>query len=264
MLPVIIICIAVAAFFLASRSIPGLMRKLGRAVGGLRRGLDDPGALLAKHERTIGQILAARAVARHGADPDTDLARKVRGILLRLDGAARTGPKPRSFPKLSYLLLAGGEPNASAGLGGVVTVHRPLIGILDGDEELAAVLAHEVAHVACGHIHARVVTALATRAGTALATGGRSLIFRKVADAAEGALLAGYSRAVEDEADAEALGILARAGFDPTALIRVLERLAAIEGRGGPALAIFRSHPRPEERIAAIRRRLGRAPHGSG
>ncbi|MBN1420625.1 MAG: M48 family metallopeptidase [Planctomycetes bacterium] len=255
---IIIACIAIAALFLASRSIPGLMGKLGRAIGGLRRGIEDPAALLAKHERAIGQMLAARTVARHGADPDPDLARKVRGILLRLDEAARRGPRRPEFPRLSYVLLAGGEPNASAGLGGVITVHRPLIGILGGDDELAAVLAHEVAHIACGHIHARVMTALATRAGTAIASGGRSLIFRKVADAAEGALLAGYSRAVEDEADAEALGILARAGFDPSALIRVLERLAALEGRGGPGLAIFRSHPRPEERIATIRRRLER------
>ena len=255
---VVIACIAIVALFLGSRSIPGAMRALGRAIGKIRRGLEDPAALFAKEERRIGQILAARSIARHGADPDADLARRVRGILLRLDGAARAGPKRREFPRLSYVILAGGEPNASAGLGGVVTIHRGLIEILGGDEELAAVLAHEVAHIACGHIHQRVLAALAARAGMAIATGGRSLAVRRIADAAEGALLAGYSRAVEEEADAEAAGILARAGFDPSALIRVLERLGAIEGRAGPA-AIFRSHPRPEERIAALRRRIGPA-----
>jgi len=67
----------------------------------------------------------------------------------------------------------------------------------------------------------------------------------------------GYSRSAEKEADLAAVDILKRAGYDPNALVRMLQVMENLLEPGGPGFG--KTHPDPEDRIASIREAPGSA-----
>ncbi|MBB04484.1 MAG: peptidase M48 [Pseudooceanicola sp.] len=126
-------------------------------------------------------------------------------------------------------------------------------------EELASVIAHELGHVALNHTRRRLIdfsgqNAMRTALGMVLSRlvpgiGGW------IATMLTSLLAARISRGDEYEADAYAAALLTRAeiGVDPQ--IRLFEKLASLtDSQGGAAPAWLLSHPKPEERIAAIRK----------
>jgi predicted Zn-dependent protease len=147
--------------------------------------------------------------------------------------------------------------NAFAAPGGTVVVTTRLIQALGGAEELAAVLAHEVAHVALRHPVEGLMTRLSSGALLALIAGDGSALSQAMQVAGElGAL--SHSRAEEAEADQAAAKLLADAGVSPRALARALDSM----GRGGPkglGASFLSTHPAPAERRAQIERLAARA-----
>jgi putative metalloprotease len=130
-------------------------------------------------------------------------------------------------------------------------------------EEMASVVAHELGHVALGHIRRRMIDMTGQNAlFVALAT----LLARFipgigwiVAQAITTMLAAGLSRKAEHEADAYASALLVKAGIGTAAqksLFRKLTGLTGSQGEGAPDW--LRSHPRTEERIARIEAREAR------
>jgi len=122
--------------------------------------------------------------------------------------------------------------------------------------ELAAVIAHEIGHVALGHIDRRkkawqVEMAAKAAAGFFLPGALRGLIGTVVQYVSK-ALHMGLSRRDEYEADAFAVALMQRAGFDPRASVTLLEKLDRMgDGRSAP-IAWLASHPANEKRIAAV------------
>ena len=159
--------------------------------------------------------------------------------------------------------------NAAALPGGQMIVfeglYDPKKGLVKDEDELAAVIAHEIAHVNCRHSTERLskmmtAAALAEVAAVVasandeddLATGIRALF-------AVGTVLMipMYSRADEYEADRVGMFYMAKAGFDPRAAPRIWNR--ALEeskekgkGGGGLALNIFNTHPTDEKRFQEL------------
>jgi len=142
--------------------------------------------------------------------------------------------------------------NAMAFPGGIVVITRGLYALLTSEDELAAVLAHEIAHVNRRHqwkvIQQQKLVALA---GDAVARSDPGRSAAVVADLGTKLIARGLDKSAEFEADRDGTVIAARAGYDSSALIAVMERLKALKTGADTAL-LFSTHPSPEARIAAL------------
>lgn len=125
------------------------------------------------------------------------------------------------------------------------------------DEELASVIAHELGHVAMGHMRRRMIDFTGQNAVfvmlSALLNRFLPIIGIWIANLISTALMARLSRRDEFEADAYASALLIKAGIGTgpqKSLFRKLGALTRNAGQGIPAWLM--SHPRTEERIAAI------------
>jgi len=144
--------------------------------------------------------------------------------------------------------------NAFAAPGGVVVVYSGLIRAAGSSEELAGVLAHEVAHAELRHTLRGVVKSLGLRALVALVLGDISgSVF---ADAATRLTELRFSRDAEREADAEGLQRLVAARIDPAGMIRFYEKLAAEQRLSPPP--ILSTHPATGERFDSLRLEVSR------
>jgi predicted Zn-dependent protease len=162
-------------------------------------------------------------------------------------------------------LLNSSVNNAFAIPGGYVYVTRQLMALMNDEAELAAVLGHEVAHVAARHSAKRQSTA---QRNSILGVLGQVLVGAVAGDSQIGGLLnkgigtgtqlltLGYSRGQETEADDLGVRYLARAGYDPAALSTMLRSLAAqtsldqqIAGDAKSVPAWASTHPDPGARV---------------
>lgn len=148
--------------------------------------------------------------------------------------------------------------NAFAMAGGKVGVYTGLFKILDNDDQLASVLAHEIGHVAAKHVNERLSQEMAIQGGGILVsgvmatTGAASLSTSAILDAyglTTGVGARSFDRGKEKEADHIGIMYMARAGYNPEAAIRVIEKLEEATA-GTPAPPVFLStHPSNPERI---------------
>ncbi len=153
------------------------------------------------------------------------------------------------------------EVNAFALPGGKIGVYTGLLKVTQNEDQLAAVIGHEVSHVLAGHSNERVSQQAATNAGLqvasiALGDGGIA------GEAAMGALGLGaqygillpFSRAHETEADLLGLDLMSKAGFDPRQAVNLWENMSRQGGDKPPEFAS--THPADATRIQQIRERL--------
>lgn len=150
--------------------------------------------------------------------------------------------------------------NAFALPGGKIGVHRGLLLVADDQDQLATVIGHEMAHVLEGHANERVSAEFfATQLSGALATlanpsDPRHAILLEALGAGRQAGLLQYSRTHESEADLRGLDLMARAGFDPAASVRLWRTMAMISPSSKPEL--LSTHPAPETRIRELAARV--------
>jgi predicted Zn-dependent protease len=177
---------------------------------------------------------------------------------------ATTEPQPFTY---RFSIVKNDELNAFAVPGGYIYIHSAVLAQAGDLDELAGVLAHEVAHVKQRHIaRAQAEQGLTSYATLAAIIAGMAAGDPKVAAAvttiATGinvGLQLKYSRAHEAEADREGIGYLIRTGFDPRGLVRFLERIAATQrGPGAEIPPYLYSHPAVVERIDDNRRQIAR------
>lgn len=144
--------------------------------------------------------------------------------------------------------------NAFAAPGGYVVVTTGLLGALRGPDELAAVLAHEISHVARRHTTRGLFARLGVRALFALLAGDQSGL-GPLLNAAGTLGELSYSRNDETEADEGAAQLLARAGVNPASLDRALGSIAgAAGGAGRMDLAFLSTHPSTAGRREHVRK----------
>lgn len=149
-------------------------------------------------------------------------------------------------------------PNAFSIPGGYVYVTYDLFDFIQSDDELAGILAHEIAHVI--HNHALKQTRDNTK--FTLLTILAVLLTREPDVAILGkfttiTLLNQYSRKYEEEADLTAINLLVKAGYNPVGFLTFLERLYVREMfRPSVELGIFQTHPETESRINYVRDKL--------
>ena len=148
--------------------------------------------------------------------------------------------------------------NAVSLPGGYVYVFKNLVDVADTDDELAAVLAHEVAHIVARHQIKRLQAIWGYSILSLLSAQASDGDFAKGTQLAYASLMMDYAQ--EDELLADRLGAryAKRAGYDPNGMVRFLERLRERQ-RQEPSQpkAYFRTHPYYGARVKATKEELG-------
>lgn len=214
-----------------------------------------------EQEYYIGRAVGATILAQYSpytvAGPTDYLNLLGRALSLASD-------RPETFGGYHFLILDSEEINAFAAPGGLIFVSRGLLACADSEDTVAAILAHEIAHVVEQHglqaiKKARVTSALTSVAIASAQTAGSNELAKlttvfedSIGDITSTLVNSGYSRAFEKEADLMAVEILKRVGYDPNALVRMLEVMEVRLKPGGPDFA--KTHPEPAVRIAEIRK----------
>ena len=152
------------------------------------------------------------------------------------------------------------QVNAYALSDGYIYVNRGLLLYLESEDQLAAVIGHEIGHVVADHHGKRATTDFLGRAAGiagAMVTGRYELM--ELSHATTMALIAGYGRENELEADQIGANLIARAGYNPLALLEVLQVLKdqslfakEVLGERGSYHGLFSTHPRSDKRLHDI------------
>jgi len=163
--------------------------------------------------------------------------------------------------------------NAFALPGGFVFVNRGAVEAADNEAQLAAVMAHELSHVALRHGTNQVTKARYAQLGTGVLSvaggilgGAAGAAASGVGQFAAGSLLLRYSRGAETQADVMGTQVLYDSGYDPRAMAAFFENLNASEAAGKAPPEFFSDHPNPDhriERVDAEIKKLGGAPKGA-
>lgn len=211
-----------------------------------------------EEEYYIGRAVAASIFSKYAPYDNRDL----NSYLNKLgQGLALYSSRPEIFAGYRFIGLSSDEVNAFATPGGHILIARGLLRLVQSEDELAAVLAHEIAHVALGHglssVQGAKITQIASEfaidAGNAV--GGNAAAFTSVfgdsiADLARTLIISGYSQTYEFQADLEARNILAAAGYDPNALSRLISRLPSRNQEHPVGFAA--THPEPISRLESL------------
>ncbi len=148
--------------------------------------------------------------------------------------------------------------NAASLPGGYVYVFKELLKVADTDDELAAVLGHEVGHIVARHGIKRLQAIWGYNILSVLAQGTGNPDFARGAQTAYLSILSGYSQ--EDELLADKLGTryAKRAGYNSEAMLSFLKKLRNKYKKDKPRpMSYFRTHPYFSERVKATKEELG-------
>ena len=212
-----------------------------------------------EQEYYIGRAVAATVFSEYRAYNDK---KSNDYINLLGTGLAYVSDRPETFRGYHFQVLDSEEINAFAAPGGLITVSRGLLRCARSEDEVAAILAHEIGHVVMEHGLKAIKTSRLTSAltSTALAAGQTlapqelqeltATFGDSIGDITNTLINSGYSRAQESEADHQAVVILERAGYDRKALVRMLEVMETKLTPGGMDFA--KTHPDPDERIRDV------------
>ena len=220
-------------------------------------GRTEMAVLSAAEERKLGDEEAEKVEAGMGLVSDPAL-----GAYIQAVGDRVAKQSPRQDVTYTFKIVNQPEPNAFALPNGNIYVSRGLLALINSEDELAGVLAHEVVHVAARHTVRSANVAVATsplRIATGIAGLAAGIIAPRVGegimdlgDVATEAFMAPYGRSQEREADDVGVDLAARAGYNPTGLpraLQALERDEALHRDGPPRQSFFDTHPATPERV---------------
>lgn len=157
------------------------------------------------------------------------------------------------------------QVNAFALPGGKIGVYTGLLKVAENQDQLAAVMGHEISHVMAGHSNERLSTnqfiqtalTLSDAAMKAYNVQYQTELMAAFGIGAQVGVALPFSRAHETEADIMGLDLMAKAGFEPRQSVNLWQNMAAA-GSGGN-LEILSTHPLPENRITALRQKMPEA-----
>jgi predicted Zn-dependent protease len=161
-----------------------------------------------------------------------------------------------------YAVFVDKEPNAFALPGGKVGVYTGIFGVARNQDQLAAVIAHEIGHVVSRHHEERITRQMQTQTGLGLIS---ALLGARYGEgiaqttnqlggmAAQGLFVLPNSRTQESEADIVGQQLMAKAGFDPRAAVGLWQNMIAANGSRPPQW--LSTHPDPQSRLQEMNKR---------
>jgi predicted Zn-dependent protease len=247
----------------------GRIRQVGRGgqAGQLVSGLSRTVTIAALFSLTVGamQLISVADEIAIGKQAQAKMRKETprvtdsvaRAYVARIGGelaAHAVGERyPYTFSVANYR-----ELNAFALPGGPVWINRGAMQAAGTESQLAAVLAHEIAHISQRHAAQQLSNAMVTNLGLSLFgallgnAGGAAAANVAARYVASGAFLK-FSRDDEQEADRVGVGIMRRAGWDPHGMIELMESIREQEKRDpGLVETFFSNHPSPKDRVALL------------
>ena len=205
-------------------------------------------------EYYIGRAVCARILAKYPLSQDQALTTYVNEVG---QAVARKSSRPNTYKGYHFAVLETSEVNAFACPGGIILITKGLIKACANEDELAAVLAHEVGHIAnkdgINSISKARWTQVLTTAGTEAARqyGGAAgslvgLFEGSNDDVFKTIVVNGYSRGAEEAADRASVSTLTRTGYNPGAMAGIIGKMKS--GGGG----IMQTHPPTADRLAKV------------
>jgi predicted Zn-dependent protease len=225
--------------------------------------------------RSVGTNLLAKADYRY-VDREAIRAGRLEGTTQYINKVAqvvaaaavattRKGDRPTPIAGWHVTIIEDETINAFAAPGGYIYITTGAVKAARSEDEIAAVIAHEIAHVVRGHAIGSIKKsrwagvykeALDSTVQLDAATLGKlTKTFENALDDMVNSLLVkGYSRKTEYEADRVGLQILAYSGYDPSAFVSYLRTLARQQHTGGGGFSS--THPKATDRIKKLTAQL--------
>lgn len=237
--------------------------------GGIARTAESMKDYSPSQEHFIGRSVAAEVLSQYKVHPDKALQDYVNVV----GAAVLVAPEAKkTFAGYHFVVLEGEQLQAVSTPGGFVFLTEGTVRRAKDEDELAAVLAHEVAHVTLGHGIGAIKAATRKQAFGLLAQGAGQIAVESsqagggaqqkqfaelvstfgntVQDITTSLLVQGYSRDLELEADKLATTLLQSSGYARSALATYLRGVAK-EGAGGKG-GWMATHPSPDDRVAEL------------
>ncbi|MEN3000216.1 MAG: M48 family metalloprotease [Armatimonadota bacterium] len=227
-----------------------------------------------RQEIELGKRIVAEIEKRYRFITDPELVERVNRIGQTLAAIARQirtealwgepGPAPFEY---TFRIVDDKDVNAFSVPGGFIFICKGLLDAVSSDDELAGVIAHEIAHADHRHVMTLIRADSKVQQSVLLPAILVGLLGRLPSDdfmnVALGAQLyriakvSAFSQEAENDADLTALEYLRRSPYNPVGLLVFLERLAA-EERRRPQIdwGILRTHPVSRERVERVRQVL--------
>lgn len=218
-----------------------------------------------EEEVRIGRIVSARILATYPLSENQKLQKYV-----TLVGNTVAAYSSRPALDWHFAVLETPVVNAFSAPGGYLFITTGALGQVTSEAELAAVIGHEIAHATEKHILKEIKRANVLAAGVDLAQsevgrgGLTDDLARKIADLANDKLFkTGIGRREELDSDRVGVQLAAAAGYRANAYLHFLESLSALAKSRSSAFAqLGATHPRPDDRIKAIRPLAGKEDKG--
>ena len=204
-------------------------------------------------EQKLGKKLSEIIEKKHEVIEDSQ-----KNLLIRLIGNKLAKVSELKGMNYHFKILNIEGPNAFSIPGGYIYVTYDLFDYIQSDDELAGILAHEIAHVIHNHALKQtrdntkftlltILAVLLTREPDVGILGKLTTI----------TLLNQYSREYEEEADLTAIDLLIKTGYNPVGFLTFLERLYTREMfKPEVNLGIFQTHPETENRVNYVKDKL--------
>lgn len=161
-----------------------------------------------------------------------------------------------------FVLFDSKEKNAFCLPGGKVGFYKGLLDFVDNDDQIAAVIGHEVGHVALRHAARRIgqetLTSLVIQGGGALvgsqvkmSSDTLNMVMAAAGAGAQVGVLLPFSRSNETDADRQGVDYMHAVGYDPKQAVRLWEKMGA--GSSERPQEWMSTHPNPESRVKDLK-----------
>jgi len=226
-------------------------------------------AMTTEEEKKLGKQIALEIEGKVGTVRDLTLQTFIEKMGYSL--VDQVGPTPFEF---KFYVINAQDPNAFAIPGGYIFVTTGLLVLAENEQEIAAVLSHEISHVTARHIsqliekskRLSIASMIAILAAMIAGRGGAgSQAGAALATATAQALALKYTREMETDADQNSLPYLIKAGYDPNGMITFLNKIMRMSLALAPRVPPYlTTHPALEDRIALLENLLQMTQKPSG
>jgi len=232
----------------------------GKALSGLKKVGETIRPISEEEEYFIGRAVAANILSKYPLWKKEALTAYV-----NLVGNAMVlhSKRPEVYSGYHFAILDTDEINALSAPSGVIFLTRGLVQQTANEDELAAVIAHEICHIVAKDplkaIKSDRMKSLGAFTASEMTSGSSEVVklFNNTVMDISGTLLEkGYSRKQEKEADLAAIDLMNASGYTPNALLSMLQKLQLRETKKSKA---FSAHPPAKDRCAYVQREVGEA-----
>lgn len=224
----------------------------------------DSATLNQEAAKQYAQVVSA-ARSKNMIDTGSDTSRRIHAVFNRLKPYANRANKTGTEFNWQMTVIKSQEINAWAMPGGKMAVYTGIVDRLRlSDDEIAAVVGHEMAHALLEHskkaVGQQVLTGLAADIGGAVlqsTTGASSdMVGLGTSLVSDLGISKPFSRSQENEADADGLRLMAEAGYNPQAALTVWQKMDKASGGGNGLGTLLSTHPANSTRMDNLRRML--------